>query len=328
MFNPGWLLDLLSWPDNGCKLRATSSYKKEAFFMRKILCALVVMAFVAGAVGLSFAGQGENNGKKITVFARIHVKPASAQKAKEFLLNVVLPQTRQEPGCINYDMHQGVGTGDPANLQPGEVSYLVETPGYFMFYENWRSREDWDKHMNMPYLQEWSKMCNGTTGRGGKAGICDGAPEVTIWEMIDSPSNAVFRGTLPGPEKYTLSALVSVKAKDDHTCSDAYLPPPYPASTKVGNCVDRAYKEMLALVPLTHLEPGCINYEMHVGLQMDDNARNYRKYLFYENWYDFHVWKVDHMKSSYLINWFNLVPIVTEPVNGAVLEGWKMISSK
>jgi len=61
---------------------------------------------------------------------------------------------------------------------------------------------------------------------------------------------------------------------------------------------------------------------------MEDNARNYQKYLFYENWYDFKVWKEDHMLSSFLVNWFNLVPIVTVPVNGAVLEGWKMISSK
>jgi quinol monooxygenase YgiN len=283
--------------------------------MRKTLCLLVVGAFFFGAIGISFAG--DNNGKKITVFARIKVKPARADEVKDFLLKKVLPQTRQEPGCINYDMHEGVGT-EPNN-------YLQKTPGYFMFYENWRSRQDWDKHMNMPYLQEWSALCNGTPG---KEGVCAEPPEVTIWEMIDSPSNPVFRGFLPGPEKYTLSALVSIKDKLDPTCTQVQLPSPYPPSARIPDCVDRSYKEMLALVPLTHLEPGCINYEMHVGLNMSDNARNYRKYLFYENWYDFKVWKYDHMRAAYLVNWFNLVPIVTEPVNGAVLEGWKMISSK
>ena len=283
--------------------------------MRKILCLLVVAAFMFGAIGISFAG--ENNGKKITVFARIKVKPQFSNKAKNFLLKKVLPQTRQEPGCINYDMHQGVGT-EPDN-------YTKNIDGYFMFYENWRSREDWDKHMNMPYLLEWSALCNGTEK---KPGVCAEPPEVTIWEMIESPSNAVFRETSPGPEKYTLSALVTIRAKDDPTCTEATLPPPYPPNTKIGDCVDRSYKEMLALVPLTHLEPGCINYEMHVGLEMEDNARNYQKYLFYENWYDFKVWKEDHMLSSYLVNWFNLVPIVTVPVNGAVLEGWKMISTR
>ncbi len=265
--------------------------------MRKILCLLVVVGFILGFMGISFAG--DNNGKKITVFARIKVKPAEAERAKDFLLKKVLPQTRQEPGCINYDMHEGVGT------EPND--YMTKKDGYFMFYENWRSREDWDKHMKMPYLKEWSELCDK---------ICAEPPEVTIWEMIESPSNPVFRGTLPGPEKYTLSALVSVREKG--AC----------VSAKIPDCVDRSYKEMLALVPLTHLEPGCINYEMHVGLNMDDNARNYRKYLFYENWYDFKVWKYDHMGASYLVNWFNLVPIVTEPVKGAVLEGWKMISSK
>ncbi len=283
--------------------------------MRKILCLLVVAAFIFGAIGISFAG--ENNGKKITVFARIKVKPQFSERAKYFLLNKVLPPTRQEPGCINYDMHQGVGT-EPDN-------YMTNIDGYLMFYENWRSREDWDKHMNMPYLLEWSELCN---GKPGKEGVCAEPPEVTIWEMIEIPSNAVFRGTLPGPEKYTLSALVTIREKDDPTCTEAYLPPPYPPNTKIKDCVDRSYKEMLALVPQTHLEPGCVNYEMHVGLEMEDNARNYRKYLFYENWYDFNVWKYDHMLSAYLVNWFNLVPIVTVPVNGAVLEGWKMISSK
>jgi quinol monooxygenase YgiN len=273
--------------------------------MRKILCLLVVGAFFFGAIGISFAG--DNNGKKITVFARIKVKPDRAEEAKDFLLKTVLPQTRQEPGCINYDMHEGVGT-EPDN-------YLKPITGYFMFYENWRSREDWDKHMNMPYLKEWSVLCTGTPT---KPGVCAEPPEVTVWEMIDFPSNPVYRGSLPGPEKYTLSALVAVRAKDQ--CKNA--------KPSIPDCVDRSYKEMLALVPLTHLEPGCINYEMHVGLNMDDNARNYRKYLFYENWYDYKVWKYDHMGASYLVNWFNLVPVVTEPVNGAVLEGWKMLSSK
>jgi len=277
--------------------------------MRKIFCLLVVAAFMIGAVGISFAG--DYDGKKITVFARIKVKPENAEQAKNFLLKTVVPQTRQEPGCINYDMHEGVGT-EPNN-------YTKKIDGYFMFYENWRSRQDWDKHMNMPYLKEWSALCDK---------VCASPPEVTIWEMIDIPSNAVFRGTLPGPEKYTLSALVTVKEKFDPTCTQVKMPAPYPPTARIPDCVDRSYKEMLALVPLTHLEPGCVNYEMHVGLNMDDNSRNYRKYLFYENWYDFNVWKYDHMGSAYLVNWFNLVPIVTVPVNGAVLEGWKTISSK
>lgn len=276
--------------------------------MRKLLCLVVVGAFIFGAIGISFAG--DNDGKKITVFARIKVKESVATEARKMLLNLV-PLTRQEPGCINYDMHVSVGT-DPEN-------YNKEKSNYFMFYENWRSREDWDKHMKMPYLQEWSKWCGEN---------CAEPPEVTIWEMIESPSNPVFRGTLPGPEKYTLSALVRIKDKSDPTCTQVKLPAPYPPEARIPDCVDRSYKELLALVPLTHVEPGCINYEMHVGLEMKDNARNYRRYLFYENWYSFKVWKYDHMGSPYLVNWFNLVPIVVEPVNGAVLEGWKMISSK
>ena len=40
--------------------------------MRKLLCLMVVGAFIFGAIGISFAG--DIDGKKITVFARIKVK--------------------------------------------------------------------------------------------------------------------------------------------------------------------------------------------------------------------------------------------------------------
>ena len=99
-------------------------------------------------MGISFAG--DNNGQKITVFARIKVKPAEAERASH-PLKKVLPQTR-ESGCINYDMHDGVGT-EPSDYKTRETRY-------FMFYENWRSRTDWDKHMKMPYLKKWAALCN------------------------------------------------------------------------------------------------------------------------------------------------------------------------
>lgn len=289
--------------------------------MRKILCALVVAAFLAGVVGVSFATTaslpyGDNNGKKLTVFTKFKIlnpphskNPANTRAA----LKELARSSRNEPGCISWEAHVSVGT-DPSN-------YMIESKTYYMIYENWRSSADWEKHKAILHTQTWQAFLNG---------VKDGEPQVTTWEMIDSPSNAVFRGTLPGEEKYTLSATVRLRDKADPYCSNAYLPPPYP-HVKIGDCVDRGYKEMLALVPLTHLEPGCINYEMHVGLdavRLDNPgyARNYRHYLFYENWYDFNVWKYDHMLSSYLVNWFNLVPILTEAgPEGALLEGWKQL---
>ena len=181
-------------------------------------------------------------------------------------------------------MHVNVGTE--------EDNYMVENPRKYMFYEIWRSREDWDKHMAMPYLESWFKKSEE---------VCESI-DLYLWEKVDLPTNPVFHGgELPDPkEKYTLLALVDVKE----------------------GCEDRAWKEMLALVPYTHTEPGCMQYDMHVNLDRDTMARNPRLVLYYENWYDFRVWKVDHMQASYLVRWFEYSPQVTTSIE---LTGWKMI---
>jgi len=291
--------------------------------MRKILCTLVVAAFLAGVIGVSFAASlpdGDNNGKKLTVFTKFKLKSDSnpgVQNRTKMALIALAGFSRMEPGCISWDAHVNVGTDDIGGTHP----YTIEDKNYYMIYENWRSSADWEKHKAMSHTQVW----NAFFARYG-----EGLPEVSTYEMIESPSNAVFRGTLPGTEKYTLSATVRLREKHDSECADVIPPsnPPPPApQVPIGDCVDRGYKEMLALVPLTHLEPGCINYEMHVGLDAPNYARNYRHYLFYENWYNFNVWKYDHMGSSYLVNWFLLVPILTEAgPTGALLEGWKQLT--
>lgn len=236
------------------------------------------------------ASAGDN--KKLTVLALVYVKPGFEEVVRKELLKLV-PLTRREPGCLQYDMHVNVGTE--------WYNYMKENPRLYMFYENFRSREDWDLHMKMPYLKDWFEM----------------APKVTekidlfIWEMVDLPTNPVFRGKeLPDPkEQYTLLAIVDVKEKCD------------PPLDKV-DCVDRAWKEMMSLVPLTHTEPGCINYDMHMNLDMKTMAPNKRKIMFYENWYDFKAWKVDHMEADYLVRWFNMAPKLTEKIE---LTGWKKI---
>ncbi len=206
----------------------------------------------------------------------------------------MVPLTRREPGCIQYDMHINVGT------EPND--YMKENPRLFMFYEIWRSREDWDLHMNMPYLKRWFDMSKN---------VCEGI-DITIWEMLKLPSSPVFRGLKnPDPkEQYTLLARVHIKPKD--ACLQYKIP----------DCVDRSWKEMLALVPLTHVEPGCINYEMHVNLDMNTMGRNHREIMFYENWYDYKVWKYDHMGANYLKAWFAMAPNVTTAIE---LTGWKLM---
>jgi len=243
-------------------------------FKRLSLLIILSVAVSLVASSLVFAG----NNKKITVLAIVYVKAGLEEKTKQELLKLV-PLTHQEPGCINYDMHVNI-----------DLKTLKENPRIFMFYENWRSREDWDLHMKMPYLQNWIKMSGDLTDK----------IELTIWEMEKANTNPTFRGGVsPQPEEtFTLLAQILLKPGTE----------------------DMAYKELLSLVPLTHQEPGCINYNMHIGLNMDTMAPDPRRILFQEDWYNYKVWNDDHMKSGYLVRWLNLAPKVTDK---AELTGWK-----
>ena len=59
-------------------------------------------------------------------------------------LEKLIPVTRAEEGCIQYDLHQD-----------------NENPAHFMFYENWVSRELWQVHMNAPHLAAYVKATEG-----------------------------------------------------------------------------------------------------------------------------------------------------------------------
>ena len=69
-----------------------------------------------------------------TVLGVLRAKPERREELLEILRAMVAP-TRREEGCVEYHLH--VSDADP-NL--------------FMFYENWRSREDLDQHLSMPHL--------------------------------------------------------------------------------------------------------------------------------------------------------------------------------
>ena len=72
-----------------------------------------------------------------TVIAYFHAKPEKHQELEKILQDFVV-RTRQEPGCIDYHLHQG-----------------DEDPNVFVFYENWRSRSDWDLHNQKPFLKRF-----------------------------------------------------------------------------------------------------------------------------------------------------------------------------
>lgn len=80
---------------------------------------------------------------KLTIVANIMAKPDKIDLVKAELEKLV-PITRSEKGCLQYDLHQD-----------------NENPGHFMFYENWESRDLWQTHMNAPHLQNYMTATEG-----------------------------------------------------------------------------------------------------------------------------------------------------------------------
>ena len=80
---------------------------------------------------------------KLTIVANIKANPDQIALVKAEL-EKLLPITRAEAGCINYDLHQD-----------------NDNPAHFMFYENWESRELWQTHMNTPHLAAYMAATDG-----------------------------------------------------------------------------------------------------------------------------------------------------------------------
>jgi len=95
--------------------------------------------------------------KTITVVAMFHAQPGKEMKLKEALIGLVAP-TRQEAGCINYDLHAS-----------------PEDTGKFLFHENWTSKAHLDAHLANAHIQELLPHVGE---------LCVAMPEIKIWEKI------------------------------------------------------------------------------------------------------------------------------------------------
>ena len=95
----------------------------------------------------------------VTVIASIKVKPGKEDRARELLLSIVAP-TLEEPGCVNYDLHQS--TTDPTE---------------FMFYERWISDEALAAHST-------SSAPHRAALRAELGSLVAGAPSVTRWRQV------------------------------------------------------------------------------------------------------------------------------------------------
>jgi quinol monooxygenase YgiN len=80
---------------------------------------------------------------KLTIVANIKAHADKTELVKTELLKLI-GITREEAGCINYDLHQD-----------------TENPAHFLFYENWETRELWQAHMKAPHLAAYLAATEG-----------------------------------------------------------------------------------------------------------------------------------------------------------------------
>ena len=73
----------------------------------------------------------------LTVVAEMQAQPGKEDALRGAVLALIEP-TRQEEGCVQYDLH--LHSSDPAR---------------FVFYENWTSQAHLDHHAASPHIQEF-----------------------------------------------------------------------------------------------------------------------------------------------------------------------------
>ncbi|MEM0991122.1 MAG: putative quinol monooxygenase [Pseudomonadota bacterium] len=79
----------------------------------------------------------------LTILAQITAVAGKEDLVRAELLKLV-PITRAEKGCLQYDLHVD-----------------NENPGFVVFYENWESRELWQTHMQAPHLTAYMAATDG-----------------------------------------------------------------------------------------------------------------------------------------------------------------------
>ena len=80
----------------------------------------------------------------LTILAKITAMSGKEDFVRDALRGLIAP-TLAETGCITYDLHED-----------------NDTPGVFVFYETWETRELWQDHMKAPHLAAHSKATEGT----------------------------------------------------------------------------------------------------------------------------------------------------------------------
>ena len=76
----------------------------------------------------------------LTVIAYLTAKAGREDQVREALLDLVA-HTRNEKGCVNYDLHQS-----------------QENPSDFVIYENWHDATDLDAHAKSAHVQAFDMI--------------------------------------------------------------------------------------------------------------------------------------------------------------------------
>ena len=94
---------------------------------------------------------------KVTVVVRIKAKAGEENRVEEELL-ALLPPSRAESGCINFDLHRA-----------------IDDDSVFLVHENWVTEEDLGEHFKMSYIEEWLIKAEGLLAE---------PMELTRWQQI------------------------------------------------------------------------------------------------------------------------------------------------
>jgi len=102
-------------------------------------------------------GGGPVYTSEVTLVARIEAKPGFHHLVREELVKLLAP-TRSEPGCTRFQLHQA-----------------LDDPAIFLFYETWRSEEDFERYLVSPHFTAWCLGCEDLLAR---------RPEVSRWYLV------------------------------------------------------------------------------------------------------------------------------------------------
>lgn len=80
---------------------------------------------------------------QLTIVAHIKAEPGH-EAAVHAELEKLVPITRAEEGCLQYDLHRD-----------------NDDTAHFMFFENWTSLELWQAHMSAPHLAAYMAATEG-----------------------------------------------------------------------------------------------------------------------------------------------------------------------